>query len=93
MTRLSSFGTLGITGEPVSIEDVAGIELTITDFAERKGEFGEFLAIQAHDADDVEYLIVTGASLIVEALREAKQKHSLPVEAKFVRKGRVWLAE
>jgi hypothetical protein len=93
MARLSEFGTIDRSMRGKRLEDVAGIELVITDFRLTKGSFGEYAFVDCQDVDGEKFTLVTGATFVLDALKDAKTKNALPVTAKFVKSGRAWMFE
>jgi hypothetical protein len=93
MARLSEYGTIDRSTRGKRLEDVAGIELVITDFRLAKGSFGEYAFVDCQDVGGEKFTLVTGATFVLDALKDAKAKGGLPVSAKFVKSGRAWVFE
>lgn len=91
--RLVDFGDIHGSTEIKKIDEVEGLELTIKDFTEAQGEMGVYAFIYCVNPAGDEITVMTGASLILGALRDAKTQGMLPVDAIFKKRGRAWIAE
>lgn len=66
-----------------TLEDVEGQDLLIMDFDLRQGQNGEYAIIACHDASNEDFVVVTGANAVLDALKRAKDY--LPLPGKFIR--------
>lgn len=91
--RLAAYGSIPSALLVRTLEDVEGVELTITDFTLDKGDFGQYAYIYATDLNGELYTIRTGAFLILGALKDAKEQGALPVVATFKKRGQTWMCD
>jgi len=93
MSRLTEYGTLDRTQTTEALDDVLGLELSITSAELREGNYGEYITFDAVDTRGRTHTVSTGAFLVVDALRDVIQKQAFPVEARFVKRGRTYRFE
>jgi hypothetical protein len=77
----------------VKMDDVAGKPLTIHAADFTKGQFGNIVIIRAATAEGELISIVTGSAVIASGLHDVAMNDAFPVEATFVKKGRMWFVE
>lgn len=77
----------------VKMEDIEGKALTIEAADFTKGQFGNIVIIRAVTNEGELISIVTGSAVIASALRDVADSDAFPVEATFVKKGRMWFVE
>jgi hypothetical protein len=91
--KLGEFGQLRLQEKTLRMQDIQGVPVIITDFAEEDGRFGKFFWLNVTLADGEKVKVRCGGSFIMDALREAKEAGALPVEATFVLRGNAWVVE
>jgi hypothetical protein len=91
--RLADFGNIHNAAAILKLDDVEGQELTITGFTMAKGDFGAYAMIYAFNEDKEDLTITTGATLILEALKDVKAQELFPVKATFKKRGKTWICD
>ena len=91
MKRLSDYGTIDPDAVGFRLSDVENEEVVITDCDFRNGEFGEYAVMHCTWGEDNEGVIITGAYLVVDALKDASKNKAFPLTAMFTRRGRTWM--
>lgn len=87
MARLKDFGKLDRTATSKHVEDVLGLELTITKGTFKTGNHGEYVVFTAIDEDGEEHEIISGAKYVLDALHDAADQGALPVQVEFYKEG------
>jgi len=78
-------------GEQVNEKDIRGKEMTIYDFAVLKGQYGEFIVIDAELKEEIKIedksvkriQFAEGSEVIKKQLKQAKEDKNLPIVAKI----------
>jgi len=91
MTSLKSYAIKQAEGGPLRLGDIEGQQVTITSVEFRDGDFGHYALMQVVNVDGEHFEVMTGASLVLDALANVEETGSFPCEAVFVKKGRTWL--
>lgn len=91
MPSLKSFARKQSEGGPLRLGDIEELPVTITGVEFRDGDFGHYALMQVVTAAGEHLEVMTGASLVVDALENAEETKAFPCEAVFVKKGRTWL--
>jgi len=92
MGKLRDYGNFKY-GVMLKMADVAGKPVTIEAADFTKGQYGEIVVIRIKDAKGKLGSIVTGSVLIKSALEDAKKQNAFPIDATFVKNGRMWDVE
>ena len=91
MARLAEYGT-PISDLPViSLDDVQGQELHLTEAHLVNGKYGEYVFITANNDEGEVFQIMTGGNFVVEAIKKVIDAKAFPVDVTFIKKGRAWL--
>lgn len=93
MAKLSEYGSINSSKNVKKMDEVEGKPLTIEGFSTVEGDYGEYAMIKVKDAEGSEFTVMTGASLIIEALEDVKAKNAFPVDATFIKRGRAWICD
>jgi len=93
MGRLSDYGEMDDKATLEGINDIAGVEVTITSVRFIEGQHGEFAVFECTDPDGVVHVVSTGAMFLMDKFRDAVKQDALPLEAKFFLKGRYKMVE
>lgn len=90
MKRLSDLVDIKPVPEYRSVDDVIGIDITVHNFAIRRGMWGDYVVLYCSDsADGQPFFVTCGAVTVVDAFRQLdRNRDQLPVVIRFVRKGR-----
>lgn len=91
--RLSDFGDIQAKSDILTIDQVEGEDLTIDSYVTAKGSFGLYAIMHVTRADGSKVSVSTGASLIMKALKEAKDVNAFPIQAQFARRNKTWIAK
>jgi len=87
MARLKDFGKLDRTAQYGHIDDVLGVELTITEGTFKTGNHGEYAVFTAVDEDGDVREIISGAKYVLDALHDAADQGAFPVQVEFYKEG------
>ena len=90
VARLADFGKLNKDQVRESLDDILGQEVEITSVEIREGNYGPFVRFECKDFRGKVHNVSTGAFLVVDALQDALEQGALPVQARFVKKGRTY---
>lgn len=90
MTRLADFVPKPKESTAIRLEDLAGKEVMVVDFRVVEGKFGEFAFVDVMDEAGKVYTFISGARLILAALKAAREENALPCPAVFQKNGRYW---
>ena len=77
----------------VKMDDIAGKPVTIQAVDFTKGQFGNIVIIRAVTQEGELISVVTGSAVIESALHDVAVNDAFPVQATFVKKGRMWFVE
>ena len=75
------------------LDAIENQEVIITDVRFTNGRFGPIAIMAVTTGDGQTKTIVTGATVVLPALRQAKEQGLLPINARFYRKDRYWVYE
>jgi hypothetical protein len=78
-------------GGLLRLDDIAGKPLTILAVEYKTGDYGDYAVFTAATKDGEQIEVMTGASLVMDALVNASAEEAFPVEATFVKRGRTWI--
>jgi len=87
MARLKEYGKRNREMTTEHIEDVMGLELTITSCVFKQGQHGEFAVFDAVDENGVVHVIVSGAGFVLDALHDAEDQGVLSLDVNFYKMG------
>ena len=93
MARLVDHAHKQAEGVPLRLENIEGLEVTVTEVEFTSGNFGPYMTMKVVNAEGEILDVMTGATLVLDAMENAVDVDALPCEAKFVRRGRTWLVE
>lgn len=88
-TNLKDFGNFKY-GQMVKMADVEGKKLTINAVDFSRGQFGGTAALRCVTDKGELITVITGSALIYSAMEDVKAKGAFPVEATFVKVGKMW---
>lgn len=93
MKRLREYARQQDEGGPLRLEDVSGKSVVITAVKWNEGDFGQYalMAITLPSGESVE--VLTGATLVVDALHNAEAMAAFPCEVLFLKRGRTWIID
>ena len=91
MKKLRSYARRQDEGGPLRLDDIEGQVVTIHSAEYRTGDFGDYalLAVVLPGGEHVE--VMTGAALVLDALKNAQEEGGFPCDATFMKKGRTWV--
>ena len=89
--RLAEFGQFGELANVKKIDDVLGLELTITGYFLVKGQQGPYAFIQAVSPEGEQLNLMCGGTFVMDALQKVKESSGFPVLASFYKKGKAIL--
>jgi len=75
------------------LDDIAGVEVTITGAGFGNGDFGEYAMIDVVNPEGETMNIQTSAMMVLDALRHAMEAQAFPLLATFKKRGRTWIME
>ena len=93
MAKLSDYGKINASKTVVKLEEIEGKPVKLHSFTLVEGDFSEYAMIKASNEKGEEFTIMTGGTLIVEALKDAEAQKAFPLDATFVKRGKAWIAE
>jgi len=93
MGSLKSHARKQAEGGPSRLGDIEGQPVTVTSVEFRDGDFGHYALMMVVKEGGEHVEVMTGASLVVDALENAEETKAFPVTAVFVKKGRTWIVE
>ena len=74
--------------------ELEGVDLEISGFEERSGNYGDYVVIKAKRvATGEEIEIATGSETVMEQLAVVKEAKAFPIVGCFKRSGRRWILE
>jgi len=91
--RLAQYGTIDRNAIAERLDDIADREVTILGFRVAEGDFGEYAFVDITDESGEKHTVMTGASFVLDALKDAQAKKAFPLNARFTKKGRTWVFE
>jgi len=92
-TRLVNFAERQQAGVPNSLDVILGDALTVESVEFRNGDYGEYAVMDVTVETGEILRIQTGAMLILDALHNAAVADAFPLEATFVKEGRLYLVK
>ena len=94
MPRLSDYAVKQKQGIPDRLDSILNQDVIITDVVFTKSQFGEvsYMTVTVKATGEVKR-IMAGAMLVLDALHHVMDEGTLPIEAKFSKKGRVFIIE
>lgn len=90
MARLADFYKVPEYAPSKRLEDIGDQEVTVLAVRFRQGGWGEYAFVDVKLPDESVVSIITGASLVLEALHNAISANALPLPAVFTKQGRMW---
>ncbi len=90
--RLSDFGGIQAKTDILTAEEVEGEELVIKSYVTAKGSFGTYAIMQVDRANGETAAVSCGGTLIMKALKEAKDENAFPIFATLKRRNKTWIA-
>lgn len=93
MSRLEEHAKLQREGLGLHLDDVQDTEITINEVKFNMTQYGELAVMEVEIPDHGSELVGTFAMLVVDALKNAKEANAFPLEARFVKDGRIWRIE
>lgn len=91
--RLAGYGKLNRDMATKHVDDLLGIELTITSVSFKSGEHGEFSVFECSDPNGECHTVISGAGFVLDALHDTEEQNAFPVRVKFYKSGRTVLFE
>lgn len=93
MGRLADYGKANRDMTTEHIDDLLGVELSITSVSFRTGEHGEFAIFEATDDKGDTHTLISGAGFVMDALHDVVDNEAFPVEVNFFKSGRTVVFE
>jgi len=93
MSKLVTYAEKQKAGRPLRLEEVSGEEVTIQGVMFTEGRLGRYAVMDIVNNSGEKLQIMTGASLVLDALDNCVKAKAFPATATFRRRGRVWVIE
>ena len=91
MSKLQDYAEKQKQGVPNKLDSIEGQPVTVNSVSFNTGRFGTYAVMQVAINGGEVVPIMTGATLVIDALQHAYAEEAFPLEATFTRKGRVWI--
>lgn len=93
MPRLADFYNEAAYPPHRLLEDIADQDVTVLGARFQEGTWGDYAIVGVRLQDKSVVSVVTGASIVMEALHNAISANALPLPAIFTKQGRRWVIE